>query len=43
MRCLSKYDIQFIITTSKLMIQGVTTLMLNELIDERGEKVIIPQ
>ena len=35
-----KYDIQFIITTSKLMIQGVTTLMLNELIDERGEKVI---
>lgn len=35
-----KYDVQFIITTSKLTIQGVTTLMLNELIDERGEKVI---
>lgn len=33
-----KYDIQFIITTSKLMIQGVTTLMLNELIErERRE------
>lgn len=35
-----KYDVQFIITTSKLTISGVTTLMLNELIDERGEKVI---
>lgn len=35
-----KYDVQFIITTSKLVISGVTTLMLNELIDERGEKVI---
>lgn len=35
-----KYDVQFIITTSKLVIPGITTLMLNELIDERGEKVI---
>lgn len=35
-----KYDVQFIITTSKLVISGITTLMLNELIDERGEKVI---
>lgn len=35
-----KYDVQFIITTTKMESGGVTTLMLNELLDERGEKVI---
>lgn len=35
-----KYDVQFLITTSKMELSGVKTLMLNELVDERGEKVI---
>lgn len=35
-----KYDVQFIVTTTKLSIQEIPTLMLNELIDDRGEKVI---
>ena len=35
-----KYDVQFIVATNKLEIPGVITLLLNELIDERGENVI---
>lgn len=35
-----KYDVQFVVTTTKLELGGMMTLMLNELIEERGEKVI---
>ena len=35
-----KYDVQFIVATNKLEMEGYETLLLNELIDERGEKVI---
>lgn len=35
-----KYNVQFIVTTSKLDVDGYITLLLNELIDEPGEKAI---
>lgn len=35
-----KYDVQFIIATNKLEVEGYITLLLNELIDGRGEKTI---
>lgn len=35
-----RYNVQFIISTSKLEVEGYTVLALNELIEERGENVI---
>lgn len=35
-----KYDVQFIISTNKVEVDGYITLLLNELIDGRGEKTI---